>query len=552
MMGRPGKIRQSRASVAALFAAIFLASALGGGCVASDGGANDDETTGQQTPDGGSSSANGGSAGGDTPSAGDGEEGSAGAADGEGEESGPSEAPPPSAGGGGTAAPGGAGGGGAGGAAAISDPAATPTPPSSGGAGGTMAATGGTGGTAAVVDGGVAPPPAPAAGSGGAAGAPGASGGDYDVETSGDPVDTGEEGPEAPPPIPPGQLTAAEWNDLENWDFFRGLMETTDQEGDSWGHMQEHWGFDTASRVTVRVEHESQPVVGAYVILTDDQQEVLWQARTDVEGRAELFVGMFASTDSDAVTLSVEHGDQSSEQTIAADEMESSYLIELDSAEQAALALDLMFMVDTTGSMSDELSYIQSELEDVISRVEDQVAQQLDTRLSVNFYRDIGDEYVVRAFPFTEDISEAVDQLRAQGADGGGDYEEAVDQAIQSAVEEHSWSAEATTRLMFLVLDAPPHHTAQIIDSIHQSVEQAAAAGIQIIPVSASGIDKPTEFLLRFLAIATNGTYVFITDHSGIGGSHLPAEPTIGPHEIELLNDLLVRIIIERLGFEGS
>ncbi|GAL65661.1 expressed protein [Jejuia pallidilutea] len=46
---------------------------------------------------------------------------------------------------------------------------------------------------------------------------------------------------------------------------------------------------------------------------------------------------------------------------------------------------------------------------------------------------------------------------------------------------------------------------------------------------------------MRNFAIATNGTYVFITNDSGIGNDHL--EPTVGAYEVEFLNSLLVRLI---------
>jgi hypothetical protein len=72
-------------------------------------------------------------------------------------------------------------------------------------------------------------------------------------------------------------------------------------------------------------------------------------------------------------------------------------------------------------------------------------------------------------------------------------------------------------------------------------VQSAQKKGIRIIPVSASGIDHETEFLLRFLSISTSSTYVFITNHSGIGGPHL--EPTVGPYQVEFLNNLMVRLI---------
>jgi hypothetical protein len=96
---------------------------------------------------------------------------------------------------------------------------------------------------------------------------------------------------------------------------------------------------------------------------------------------------------------------------------------------------------------------------------------------------------------------------------------------------------------LFLLLDAPPHYTQEVITSLELNLTKAAEKGIKIVPITASGIDKATEYLMRSFAILTNGTYVFITDDSGIGNDHL--EPTIGDFEIEKLNDLLVRLVGE-------
>ena len=96
------------------------------------------------------------------------------------------------------------------------------------------------------------------------------------------------------------------------------------------------------------------------------------------------------------------------------------------------------------------------------------------------------------------------------------------------------------------MLDAPPHHNAETLARLHRLTRAAADKGIRIIPVAGSGIDKPTEFLMRFLAASTDGSYVFLTDHSGIGGSHV--KPTVGPHKVEHLNALLARVIGDYLG----
>ncbi len=117
------------------------------------------------------------------------------------------------------------------------------------------------------------------------------------------------------------------------------------------------------------------------------------------------------------------------------------------------------------------------------------------------------------------------------------------DAALRVAVDELQWSAQARTRIAFLLLDAPPHEDRQVMEEYRELVKSAAAKGIRIVPVTASGIDKATEFLMRQTAIATNGTYVFITNDSGIGNDHL--EATVGDYEVEFLNDLLVRLVGE-------
>ena len=196
-----------------------------------------------------------------------------------------------------------------------------------------------------------------------------------------------------------------------------------------------------------------------------------------------------------------------------------------------------MFVFDTTGSMGDELLYLQTEFGDIAEKVADQ-----STRISVNFYRDKGDVYVVRSNPFMQDFQKVASLINAESADGGGDYEEAVDLALQEAVFEHAWETESV-KLLFLILDAPPHDTETVRENLAAVVKEAAKQGIRIIPIASSGVDATSEALLRSLAMMTGGTYTFLTDDSGIGGSHL--EPTIGDYEVEALNDLIVRLILE-------
>ncbi|ULQ53845.1 hypothetical protein [Flavihumibacter fluvii] len=90
-------------------------------------------------------------------------------------------------------------------------------------------------------------------------------------------------------------------------------------------------------------------------------------------------------------------------------------------------------------------------------------------------------------------------------------------------------------------MDAPPHYDPVVIEEVHKYIATASKKGIKIIPITASGIEKDTEFLMRYFSIATNGTYVFITNHSGIGNEHM--EASVGQYDVEYLNNLMVRLI---------
>ena len=171
----------------------------------------------------------------------------------------------------------------------------------------------------------------------------------------------------------------------------------------------------------------------------------------------------------------------------------------------------------------------------------------LEMRFGSVFYRDEGDEYVTRPFDFTTDEASLISFISNQSADGGGDFPEAVHSALDIAITQNSWNDNASARIMFLLLDAPPHYTQEVISSLELNLIKAAEKGIKIIPITASGIDKATEYLMRSFAILTNGTYVFITDDSEVGNDHL--EPTIGEFEVEKLNDLMVRLVGEYVPF---
>lgn len=333
----------------------------------------------------------------------------------------------------------------------------------------------------------------------------------------------------------PGVITAGEWNDLDNWSFWEELIKNEEYQ-----KMPPYWSVFNNNRISVRVKGtDSAPVIDASVELIRGGVTI-FSSKTDNQGRAELWVDLFqknTSVDFSLLSLSINNGVKRLEDVRPYQEG----INEITISPTATLNnMEIAFVVDATGSMSDELEYLKTELVDVIASIKrDNPNLQVST--SSVFYRDEGDEYVTRVSGFTTNTSTTIDFIKKQRADGGGDYPEAVHTAMDKAVNELQWSAAARGRLLFLLLDAPPHYETDVISDIHISLANAAKKGIKIIPIAASGVNKETEFLLRFMSMSTNGTYVFVTDHSGIGNPHL--EPSVGEFQVEFLNDLMVRLI---------
>lgn len=355
--------------------------------------------------------------------------------------------------------------------------------------------------------------------------------------------------PKYPGPQPEaGLLTAGEWDDLAHWAFWLDLLQNQ-----NWAKIPDIWELDTRQRIPVVVkDSEGNPLADMPLKLVDtSNQKTLFQARTNTRGQAELFAGLEQPLNAGQVKLVLETGSEPQEQDVTLPvSVDQALSFTVQEKLEPAVFADLMLVVDTTGSMGDELEYLKKELQNVAQRITSQNRQDLTLRLSANFYRDLSDEYIVRSFPFTTEVSTVTQELSEQSAGGGGDFPEAVDVALADAVDEHQWSPTARARLLFLVLDAPPHQDPENMKRLHTSLSRAAAKGIRIIPVASSGIDKETEFLLRMMAISTGGRYVFLTDDSGIGGGHL--EPTIGAHSVEKLNDLMVRIASEYIAGPGE
>ncbi|MCM1236015.1 MAG: VWA domain-containing protein [Ruminococcus flavefaciens] len=333
------------------------------------------------------------------------------------------------------------------------------------------------------------------------------------------------------------QLTCAEWRDALNYDFWLQLFEKeiyNDDQTVSSGIFSEYAvatrGLDSSDMHEVSVTLGEAPVVGARVILYDENIEI-YSAVTDSAGKAYVF--------GKGTQIKATSGEFSATEAVT----EGITEIALSDCEAVENELEIMLVVDTTGSMGDELSFLCDELAGVVTRVSS--ALDCKIRLGLLFYRDTSDDYVTRKYDFVDVTSSAgldtvIMHINDQRSSGGGDYPEAVDRALSEAVD-MGWNENSKTKLLFHVLDAPYHDRQENQSIFSSAVKAAAQKGIRIIPVAASGLDTLGQYIMRSAALLTGGTYAFLTDDSGIGDSH--EMPAVGEFTVEYLSDLMVRLI---------
>ncbi|MEM8583032.1 MAG: VWA domain-containing protein [Bacteroidota bacterium] len=377
-----------------------------------------------------------------------------------------------------------------------------------------------------------------------------------------------------------GQLTAGEVNDFGKWDLWKDVsLEDLYIHRETWGIFPDHrYGvqlryangsavidaevflrtyaggeiprISTSSHEILKIEMRdgTVPQTSASSYETPEIEirgNVLWRARTDNQGRAELWRSIFDQQDVMQQELleivAIYNGKEYLLET--AHSIQEGYnSLTLSEPCDKPTGVDVGFVIDATGSMGDELNYLASELLDVMGKATEALSAD-DLRLGAVVYRDHGDAYLTRHSELSGELETSVNFIKAQSAGGGGDTPEAVEEGLAVAMESLNWREEAAARLLFLVLDAPPHTGSENLARLRQMTTAAAAKGIRIIPVVCSGMQPDGEYLLRSMALATNGTYTFLTDHSGIGNPHL--EPSTDSYEVEKLNELLLRLIVQ-------
>ncbi|HQK94292.1 MAG TPA: protease complex subunit PrcB family protein [Armatimonadota bacterium] len=173
--------------------------------------------------------------------------------------------------------------------------------------------------------------------------------------------------------------------------------------------------------------------------------------------------------------------------------------------------MDVVFLIDTTGSMADEIEVVKEKMRDMVAQIASgDPAPRV--RFGLVLYRDRGDEYVTKVIELTDDIDAMVAHIAEVQAAGGGDEPESLNEALHVALHDMNWDpAEEVDKTVFLIADAPPHMDYEGDYQYAGEVEYAVHHNIIIHSIGCSGLSEEGNSIFRQIAQGSEGTFNLLT-----------------------------------------
>lgn len=284
------------------------------------------------------------------------------------------------------------------------------------------------------------------------------------------------------------------------------------------------------------VDPDGRGVPDAEVRLLDGQQGL--SLRTDSSGQCVLLPALEAPSQA-SLRLRASCGGLTAEATVAADAEVACLTLPAGAPLPVPHRLEVAILLDTTGSMSEEIDRLTATVDEVAERIA-KLPGSPRLRLGLVLYRDRGSDYVTQVNSFTSDVEAFRRRLGEVTAKGGGDLPEDVCAALSAGLDELDWSGGRGVRLAFLIGDAPPHLEYDGTDYV-AAAQAYAASGIKLFTLSSSGNDDVGEWVWRWLALRTRGRFLFITKGGAAGET--PHHVERQDYTVQALPDLIVACV---------
>lgn len=203
-------------------------------------------------------------------------------------------------------------------------------------------------------------------------------------------------------------------------------------------------------------------------------------------------------------------------------------------AKAAQSRIDVVFVLDTTGSMSGLIEGAKQKIWSIANQVAT-AKPRPQIRMALVAYRDRGDAYVTQITDFSDDLDAIYADLMKFSANGGGDAPESVNQALHEAVTKIAWDDRADNylRLIYLVGDAPPHMDYEQDVKYHESCRLAAERGIIINTIQCGSMSETTP-IWQEIARSAEGEFFQIDQSGGMTALATPFDADLAALGVEL------------------
>lgn len=298
---------------------------------------------------------------------------------------------------------------------------------------------------------------------------------------------------------PTGSVQAGEWDDNANYRDYVKWLQEADRSAQR---------LIVANREFIVVkDKDGKPVPNCALTISAGSTKA--SLVTMASGRAILFpkdLGL----QGDALSAVAACGRSQVAGTISTKAVDGVTELTLDTARAlpARRTVDLAFVLDTTGSMGEEIEAVK----DTIRQVADKLSNdQTSVRIGLVEYKDRTDgNNLTHTYPFSSDLHAFSASVAGLHADGGGDTPEDMHAGLTAALDNLAWSSDAVTRMVVVIADAPPHLDYGDERDYGASARLAASRGIKLFTVSASGMDDTGQIVMRQMAQYTGGSNMFV------------------------------------------
>ena len=197
-------------------------------------------------------------------------------------------------------------------------------------------------------------------------------------------------------------------------------------------------------------------------------------------------------------------------------------------ATSASATLEMVFVLDTTGSMGGLIEGAKQRIWGIVNEVM-QSSSRPAVKIGLVAYRDRGDQYVTQVLPLTEDLDKVYATLMDYRAGGGGDGPEDVRRALADGVKRAGWSQGSArlAQVIFLVGDAPPHDDYRDEEDTVVTAATAVQMGMIVNTIQCGSLAETTR-VWQAIAQRGQGQYFAIAQDGGVQTIATPYDQQLG------------------------